>query len=348
MEAKIKKLYLFNLATDLDDPLLAFTHDWIIAASKIVEKIEVISTHVGRYSLPDNVRVRELGGGRSRKRTQAIFKSLCLLSEIYVCRKEVKIFYHMSNRIASILCIPLKIIGVKQAIWYSHSSYPISLRTAVKFCDLIFSSAPSSLPFSNRKCRYVGHGINFSNFQAINEFQAQPRNRFVSLGRIAPIKNIEAFIDAIAQSLVVEKSLDLIGPSSPNIIYRQQLERYAMTKKVNIRFLGPVKYTEVPSSLKGYSICYTGNPRTTDKAAIEAASMGCFVVTTEVDSQKLTGMHEIWESLNLELPELVSQINKLIPLEANQELRQGISVRARSRNSVNNVLAEVMDGLKSV
>jgi len=347
MPGQIKKLYLFNLSTDLDSPLLAFTHDWIIAASEIVDNIEVISTHVGRLNLPGNVRVRELGGGTFRQRVYAIFKCFKIFYEIAKCRKDVKVFYHMTNKIASILCFPLRVIGVKQAIWYSHSANPLTLRVASMFCDLVFSSAPSSLPFSSSKCRYVGHGINFSRFPELNERDETVRHGFVSLGRIAPIKNIEKLLDAISLSSVEEKQVDLIGPFTLDGNYQQQLQKFADKRQVKINFKGPVAYGDVPKTLVKYSICYTGNPNTTDKAAIESAAVGCFVISTERDTQRLTGMRECWEKTRVNPSDLVSQINFLVNVQADKKLRIEISAQAREQNDVLNAIDKILTGLRN-
>ena len=346
MSDQIKKLYLFNLSTDLDDPLLAFTHDWIIAASKIVHNIEVVSTHTGRWNLPGNVRVRELGGGTLRQRVHVIFKCFQIFYEIAKYRNDVKVFYHMTNKIASILCLPLRVIGVKQAIWYSHSANPPTLKVASKFCDLVFSSAPSSLPFSSSKCRYVGHGINFSSFPKLNERADAIRHGFVSLGRIAPIKNIEKLLDAISQSSAEEKQVDLIGPFALDTNYQQRLQKFADEKQVKIHFKGPVAYADVPKTLAKYSICYTGNPNTTDKAAIESAAVGCFVISNESDTQYLTGMSGLWDKNQVDTTDLVSQINYLLTVKIANEIRYEISLRARERNNVINAIEKIMTGLR--
>jgi len=262
MPEHFKKLYLFNLSTDLDNPLLAFTHDWIIEASKIVESVEVISTHVGSVKLPRNVRVREIGGGTLLKRFYAFFKCIAILNEIIQNKNDAKVFYHMTNKIAFFLCIPLRLMKIKQAIWYSHSAKPFTLRVASRYCNLIFSSAPSSLPIKNSKCRYVGHGINFSKFPKLNIQDEAARQKIVSLGRIAPIKNIEKLLEAVSQSLVNKKEVDLIGPNLSNIEYQENLIQFANDKKIKINFIGAIKYDDVPLTLAKYSICYTGNPST--------------------------------------------------------------------------------------
>src|SRR5712692_7868003 len=55
------RLLLFNLVTDIDDPILGFATRWIWALAKQVERIHVISMRVGRVEVPGNVRVYSVG-----------------------------------------------------------------------------------------------------------------------------------------------------------------------------------------------------------------------------------------------------------------------------------------------
>ena len=50
------RLLWFNLATDVDDPVLGFTSRWIQAIATKVERIHVITMRAGRIELPENVR----------------------------------------------------------------------------------------------------------------------------------------------------------------------------------------------------------------------------------------------------------------------------------------------------
>ncbi len=51
----------FNLATDLDDPILAFTNSWIREVAKKVDSVHVITMRLGRVELPENVRIYSVG-----------------------------------------------------------------------------------------------------------------------------------------------------------------------------------------------------------------------------------------------------------------------------------------------
>ena len=345
MSKKIEKLYIFNLATDLDNTLLAFTHDWIRACLSEANSIEVVSTHIGRIDLPSNVRVREIGGGNAAKRIVGILRLLRITFEIGLDRKHTVVFYHMTNKVAALIGLPLRIIGVRQGLWYSHSSIPISLKLAAKFSNVLFSSSPHALPISNEKCRYVNHGIDFSRFPTVANLKVDSENTFISLGRVSPIKNLELFIDAVSMSISVSKIINLAGPYRAESEYHKSLVKFAESVGVTLRFLGEVPYPQVPTLLSQFSICYTGNPRTTDKAAIEAAAVGCFVVCSEPNTQELTGMTEIWNEIKLQSQSLSEQIDAILELTNPQRYREIISKRAISQNNVHQTVSSILAGI---
>ena len=78
---KNKTLYLINLETDLNSAVLSNNHEMILAFSKLVKNLKVYSVHVGRYEVPKNVSVFEIGGGNSvtcySKNYSFIFQNNC-------------------------------------------------------------------------------------------------------------------------------------------------------------------------------------------------------------------------------------------------------------------------------
>ncbi|MEM4205021.1 MAG: hypothetical protein QXS54_13215, partial [Candidatus Methanomethylicaceae archaeon] len=55
------RLLIFNMAMDLDDPLLEFVTYWVRSLAKRVEFIHVIAMRAGRIEVPENVRVYSVG-----------------------------------------------------------------------------------------------------------------------------------------------------------------------------------------------------------------------------------------------------------------------------------------------
>jgi hypothetical protein len=122
MNVKKNRIVIFNLSMNLDNHVLANTNLWVNEFSKHFERVHVYSTHVGRYSVPNNVCVEEIGGGSFRKRAVALAKLTFIAFKLYKVRKDVVVFHHQSPRTAVYPGIIFRIFGVNQGLWYSHSS----------------------------------------------------------------------------------------------------------------------------------------------------------------------------------------------------------------------------------
>ena len=157
-------MIIFNLATDENDPLLAFTNDWIKAFHEIENVTEVFSTHVGEHSLPKTIKVYEIGGGSLFRKVFAILKLLFHGVRIISTTKNTLIFHHMSTYTAMILGPLFRIRGFKQGLWYSHNRDSFILRAGSLAVNDIFTPTKDSFPFSSRKLHSVGHGIDIKKF----------------------------------------------------------------------------------------------------------------------------------------------------------------------------------------
>ena len=61
VEQKMKRLLMFNLATDAENSALGFAISWIAELAKHVAAIDVITMYAGKYDLPEHVRVYSVG-----------------------------------------------------------------------------------------------------------------------------------------------------------------------------------------------------------------------------------------------------------------------------------------------
>ena len=65
VEQKMKRLLMFNLATDAENSALGFAISWIAELAKHVAAIDVITMYAGKYDLPEHVRVYSVGKERA-------------------------------------------------------------------------------------------------------------------------------------------------------------------------------------------------------------------------------------------------------------------------------------------
>lgn len=326
-------LYIFNLATDSENVLLAPAVDWIRSFSKKCENVKVYSTHVGRYDLPKNVTVNEIGGGTFSKRLIGLIKILYFALNIIFSNKKNKIvFHHMSPRTAWIAGPMFRLAGVKQGLWYAHFKKNHELFMAMLFMNFLFASAPISFPFKTKKVNFIGQGIVASKFITTNY---NDRAGIISVCRIHPIKSIDRLIISAGECGFQDKVI-LVGPLSKNESYLNYLLELSKKMNVNCEYVGIVPNEELIKYLEKTSMIYTGNLNTVDKSSIEGAISGNLVLSISKDVQLLTGMNRIWKKMNLKTDTIAGQI-KAIESQEKKNLegcRKELSELAQKRNDV--------------
>ena len=329
--SKLKRLVIYNLETNLNSHVLAAAHDWIESFAKICDEVVVYSTHVGRVDLPSNVVVREIGGGSAFKRAIAVTRLIKSFMREIPKRRSLTVFHHMSTRSLLITGLFYKLMGVKQGLWYSHSKKSISLKFSYKFADKIFTSIPGATPISGAKVKYVGHGINSQRFLAGSSSLPERRDGIVALGRVTPVKKIESLIDAVSISGVANVTITCLGPADNTGKYPENLLKEAKKKGVVLILKKAIPYSEIPNALSEFDSIFTGTPKSVDKAVIEGALCGCFVISSEEQALKLTGMNYVLQALGFEsIPTIDQQIIRLNQVSTREKERLRLFLRSKA------------------
>lgn len=346
----MRNVIVYNLQTDLSSPVLAAAHDWVVEISKHADSVTVFSTHVGQTNLPSNVEVIELGGGSVLLKVRALIRLYQPLIKLISSRKNTLVFHHMSPRTLLLVGPIYRFFGIKQGLWYSHSVASTSLKLSWRMADKIFTSTTNAFPYRGLKVSYVGHGIETEKFLSKFKISSLKRRGILALGRIVEVKNLEAAIHAISKSDIQEKRIDLIGSQALNSDYFGHLTRESTEFGVELAYKGVVKYEEVPSILTTYGFVYSGTPASVDKAVLEAAIAGCFILTTEVSAMSLSGMLDVWKFLgHPNYPSsLVEQINILANLSEFDEarLREKLSFFACRRNNLSDTIPRILNEIE--
>lgn len=345
--ARLKKIVVFNLLVDEDSHVLAAAVDWIQEFSKHCEKLIVITTHKGTWTERNNIYVYAVSGGSAIRRLVAITKLFYFAMATFKRSKPDLVFHHMSPRTGAIVGPLFRLFGVKQGLWYSHSSKPLSLRVATCIVDSVFSSNKESFPFECKKLKVVGHGINQLKFgKSAIKSGDERRDSILFLGRLSRIKNIEALINAVGQ-LKVNLPIDLIGPQT-DLDYLRLLKHKASVFNVNIQFFRPIAYDEVSKALLNYSMFYSGMVGSADKSAVEAAMQGCFIISTDLATAKATGMYGIWLDHFNGFPATVeAQIALIRSLDKSKlwRLRLKLAKSARENNDLTVTIERIVAGI---
>lgn len=342
-----KILVVYNLETNLDSHVLASSHSWIQQFSSIYEKVYVFSTHLGRTNLPSNVATREIGGGNLLKRITAVINLLKSLTVIAKNRDNVEVFHHMSSKTLLLLGLPIKVLGVRQIIWYSHSVADYALKWGSRFANVLVSSTDNSIPLGSiRNFHAIGHGIDVKNYESINELASNPRQGLISVGRIVRVKKIDELLGAYSTLQLEAKQklprIDLLGPFDSEKQYVEELRALSSALEINVKFLGPVAYFEIPDRLKSYSLFYSGTPKSADKAALEAGISGCVLISTNPSVIELTGMDEIWPDklyhsrIDLQIDWILRRTDTEM-----QDIRRTIMQKSRELNNLPNLINQI-------
>jgi glycosyltransferase involved in cell wall biosynthesis len=276
---------------DSDDPILSHSVDWVAEFAKEFELVFVYTTHRGRFEVPKNVIVIEIGGGDFGARLLGLVRLIRSLSTISKYRDKIAVFHHMTTKPLAIIGMAIKLMKVKQYLWFSHSCSDIYLKVGAKYSDLIFTPTSNTFPLDipGKKLVPIGHGVNLQNREITKlEDSLFPtllsgnRRKFkiVVLGRISPIKNIEVLIEFLTSRTHELKSFEvsLIGPIF-DYDYWRKINVKAYTGSLQLTYAGTLKGAELGAELSSANFIFNGMLKSIDKSAIIAGINGCFLIS---------------------------------------------------------------------
>lgn len=349
---KNKTLYLINLETDLNSTVLSNNHEMILAFSKIVKNLKVYSIHVGRYEVPKNVSIFEIGGGKVTARLLAIPRIILLFLKIIVHYRRSLVFYHMNTIIAHYFSYFFHRLHIKQAIWYSHSSPDKYLLKASKFVDHIFTPIAGSYPLDSKNQILIGHGINDKIFFKTTASENRSLN-IISVGRISRIKKLDEIINLISLfntgNPQKKLGLTLIGPIEDQT-YFNELSILSTQQNVKINYMGTLSREDLPRILNNHLMYFMGTPKSLDKAAVEASFCGCIVLTVNKEAQRALGLNEFWPRFTKESDISILRQLQLVLATSLEEIETGIQdslIKSLQGNNLTAQVTKIIDKLEN-
>src|SRR6266487_1526091 len=278
------RILLFNLATDVNDPILGFATRWIWALAKQVEFIHVITMRAGRVEVPDNVRVYSVGkenGYSEPRRVVEFYRSLLHV----LCEDHIDIcFSHMMPLFTALAGPLLKTKGIPIVTWYAHPSLTWILKLAHRLSDRMISSVATAYPYKHDKLTVVGQGIDTDLFFPDGRVSSGEEDPSVILcvGRLSLVKDHPTLLEAAAllrrRYPHPFRVVIVGGPAGPqDEPYVQLLHQLVQTLNLQdiIHFEPPVPITEL---LHWYQRCTVHVNLTPtgfgDKVALEAIACG--------------------------------------------------------------------------
>jgi glycosyltransferase involved in cell wall biosynthesis len=347
-EQNLNHLFIYNLSTDEENSVLAFTQDWINAFALKFGRVDVYSTHVGKFNTLGNVYVHETGGGNAWLRVRALFRLSKSSLRVLRNRKNSYVFHHMSVKTVIFPGVIYKIAHVPQVLWYSHSAVTPELKTATRIIDKVVTSVENAFPIQSSKVVHVGHGLKF-NDSFENYSQSKTRSGIVYLGRITKIKNLEYLLEEMNR-VEYRGTIDFIGPIA-DLYYKECLRAIASKGKYTLSFKSEIPHPRIFSTLSSYEFCYTGTPNSVDKATLEACASGCILITEMQPSIQLTGLDRAWKELSIQSGlRLGDQYLAIQQLKINEieEIRR-ITVEATiAMNEVKSTVSKILNEIMTI
>ncbi len=350
-------LLLFNLATDLDDPILGFATRWIWALAKQMKRIDVITMRTGRVVVPDNVRVYSVGkeqGHSEPRRAVTFYRHLFRVlsaAQIDVC------FSHMMP-IFTVLAAPvLKAKGIPIITWYAHRQVTTTLKLAHRLSKRMVASAEASYRYKHDKLVVVGQGIDTDLFSPDGTETVAP-SFLLSVGRLSPLKDPMTLIEAV--HLLRRRGHDVHCTLVGDAPERDQAYAQALSQRVRelglggrVQFTGAVPNDQVVHWYRRCLAHVNGSPpdHSLDKAVLEAMACGKPSLSSTLGFKETLGLWADGLLFRHSDPEdLAGKIARLFRLDAVQRETMGTELRQRvlekhSLEGLTNHLVELFEQL---
>jgi glycosyltransferase involved in cell wall biosynthesis len=190
------RLLLFNLVTDVDDPILGFATRWIWALAKQMEFIHVITMRAGRVEVPNNVRVYSVGKEKGYSEPRRVVEFYRHLFRITRSDSLDACFSHMMPLFTVLAGPLLKAERIPIVTWYAHPSLTWTLKLAHHFSGRMVTSIATSYPYRHDKLVLIGHGIDGEIFAPDEKQTPEPQSMILCVGRLSPVKDHPTLLKA--------------------------------------------------------------------------------------------------------------------------------------------------------
>lgn len=281
------RLLWFNLKTDKDDPVLSFGIDWINAAARRVESIDVVTMEAGDAVLEQNVRLHSVGKEHGHSEARRLFTFYRIVGQLLRERAYDVCFAHMMPLFAVMAYPLLRLSGVPIVLWYAHGHISAKLRLAERLVESIVTSSPEGCRLQSGKICVIGQGIDLDQFPFESPSTENGPLSVLFVGRIARSKGIGRLVEACAAPAidgVVDRIVIVGAPQIPDDrTYCRELVDMIERKGLNerVEWVGSIPRPRLSPYYVGSDVLV--NPSSTgsmDKTVLEAMASGTMVITS--------------------------------------------------------------------
>lgn len=296
------KLLIITQRVDEHDQLLGFFIAWIQRFAQHFAHVHVLCLQKGSYQLPQNVSVESMGKDREYSKARQLFE---FYRFIIARRHEYDVvFVHMNPIWAALGGLVWRIMRKRVCLWYTHKAVTMRLRVAHAMVHRVFSASPESFRLPSTKVMFTGHGIDTDAFSPGDE-HLRSKDSLLTVGRIAPVKNLEVLVDAmslLAQQgsllrvvVVGEAALDADRAYEDSI--RRRINNAGLAEQ--FVFAGKHKNDELQMFYRQCALfVHMSRTGSLDKALLEAMACGSRVVSSNDSARAFLPPELIFDGTN--------------------------------------------------
>jgi glycosyltransferase involved in cell wall biosynthesis len=280
------RLLVVTQAIDENDTQLGFFVEWVRALAQRYAEVHVACLKRGTYTLPKNVQVYSLGKEKmAATRMVRLRYAVRFLLIVWRTRRAYDaVFVHMNQEYILIAGWLWWLLGKRVYLWRNHYAGSVFTDSAMLFCEKVFYTSRFSYTAKFAHAKQMPVGCDTKRFTLAGEREARS---VVSLGRIAPSKRIEVFVEALRELHRdgIQVHAHVYGDALPeDAEYMASLRTDATAE-----FHGGVPHCDVPKVLQRASIFVNlSKSGMLDKTIFEAAACGCLVLARSEDYHAFT------------------------------------------------------------
>jgi glycosyltransferase involved in cell wall biosynthesis len=335
------KLLITTQAVDSDSDVLGFMHGWIKEFSKKFESIVVICLYEGEHNLPGNVKVLSLGKEKGKSKLEYVFN---FYRYIWQERNNYDVvFVHMNEEYVLLGWKFWRLMNKKILLWRNHTKGSFFTRLAVLLSNKVLYTSSQSFTARFRKSVKMPVGIDTEFFKREMAMSKRP-NSILYLGRIAPVKKVLEFIEALSKlkEMDVAFSATIAGVALPrdveyDKIIREKVLQYGLRDSVQL--IGKVTQDEALKLYNEHELYVNLTPSgSLDKTIFEAlATETMALVANSALKGELPEELVIAETTPENVANGIKQIFLTNSLER-QTLNHGLREYVNRNHSLNNLL----------
>lgn len=310
------KLLIITQKVDSEDPVLGFFHKWIEVLYRHTAKTTVICLYKGKSSLPPGVNLFSLGKESVKSRLKYVFNFYKYILKNWHGYDTV--FVHMNQEYVLLAGFLWRLAGKKVFMWRNHHSGGLLTDICSLFCNKIFCTSRFSYTTKYKKTIIMPVGVDTDNFK-FDQSIVRTEHSLLFLGRIAPIKNVDLFVAAVAKlrDAGYKITASIYGnPLPADQDYYDSIKEQIKTSSLEkIVTLNPgIPHDQTAAVYNRHEIFVNlSTSGMYDKTIFEAMACSCLVLASNENLRGNIGEEFIFKYKDL--PDLFSKLKHILDLE---------------------------------